>query len=185
MITSRNIRIRQLNSPKIARRLIIGGISFLFTINIFISINYIIDKIQGCVASTKPRYTLLNTIYNTALSLVPLFTLFIFSLLILCQIRKSNHHHQISPITQTIVRRSISVQNHRKDVQFIKLALVQVAGYMLFNTLHGYNTIYAVITANKIKTANQLAIDGFLYGMGLNLHYTYTGVISVPSKKTK
>jgi len=58
----------------------------------------------------------------------------------------------------------------------MKLSLIQVAGYILFNTLHGYNTIYGVIIQNKIKTADQQAIDGFLYGIGLNLHYTYTGV---------
>jgi hypothetical protein len=65
---------------------------------------------------------------------------------------------------------------HKKDIQFIKLALIQVAGYILFNTLHGYNTIYGVVTQNKMKTADRQAIDGFIYGMGLNLHYTYTGV---------
>ncbi len=53
---------------------------------------------------------------------------------------------------------------------------MQVAGYILFNTLHGYNTIYGVVTQNKMKTADRQAIDGFIYGMGLNLHYTYTGV---------
>jgi hypothetical protein len=65
---------------------------------------------------------------------------------------------------------------HKKDIQFIKLSLMQVAGYILFNTLHGYNTIYGVVTQNKMKTADRRAIDGFIYGMGLNLHYTYTGV---------
>jgi hypothetical protein len=184
MITSRNNNIRQLSSPKIARRLIIGGVSFLIIVNIFISISYIINKTLGCVASATPGYALLNTIYNIALSLVPLCILSIFSILILFHIRQSNHYH-IAPITQTTLQQNIPYQPrqyHRKDIQYIKLALVQVVGYMLFNTLHGYNTIYAVITANQIKTINRQALDAFLYGMGLNLHYTYTGVILLSSK---
>jgi hypothetical protein len=164
--------------------LIIGGVSFLIIVNIFISISYIINKTLGCVASATPGYALLNTIYNIALSLVPLCILSIFSILILFHIRQSNHYH-IAPITQTTLLQNIPYQRrqyHRKDIQFIKLALVQVVGYMLFNTLHGYNTIYAVITANQIKTINRQALDAFLYGMGLNLHYTYTGVILLSSK---
>jgi len=179
MITSKNINIRQQSSPKLALRLIVGGVLFLLILNIFISVGYVIDKNSGCGPSIEPVYFLFYTIYNIALSLVPLSILFIFSFLILFNIQHTFHHHQISPINQMP---SIHVIPHRrqyhrkKDIQFIKLSLIQVAGYILFNTLHGYNTIYGVITQNEIKTANQQAIDGFMYGIGLNLHYIYTGV---------
>ncbi len=178
MITSRNISIRQQSSPKMARRLIISGVFFLLILNIFVSIRYTIDKNSGCGPSTESVYFLFYTIYNVALSLVPLCTLFIFSVLILFNIRYPSHH-QISPITQTTLNHAMPYRRqryHKKDIQFIKLALIQVAGYILFNTLHGYNTIYGVVTQNKMKTADRQAIDGFIYGMGLNLHYTYTGV---------
>jgi hypothetical protein len=178
MITSRNIVIRQQSSPKLALRLIIGGVLFLLILNIFVSVGYVISKNLGCGPSTEPVYSLFYTIYNIALSLVPLSILFTFSVLILLNIQHTRHH-QISPINQVT---SIHVIPHRrqrfrkKDIQFIKLSLIQVAGYILFNTLHGYNTIYGAITQNRIKTADQQAIDGFMYGMGLNLHYMYTGV---------
>jgi len=98
MITSRNVGIRQKSSPKIARRLIIGGVSFMIIINIFVSIWYVINKNLGCGPSTEPAYSLFYTIDNTTLSLAPLFILFIFSVLTLFNIRHTSHH-QIFPIT--------------------------------------------------------------------------------------
>ena len=180
MITSKNANIRQLSSSKIAQWLIIGGIFLLLILNIFVSVDYIIDKISGCGPGTSPVYAVFNTIYNTLLSLLPLTTLFIFSLLILVNIKQMND--RISPLKLAILQTDpsrIRREYPKKDIQFIKLALVQVAGYMLFNTLHGYNTIYGVITTNKPKSADRRALDGFLYGMGLNLHYTYTGVFYI------
>jgi uncharacterized membrane protein (DUF485 family) len=179
MITSRNNSIRQHSSPKVARRLIIGGVLFLLIINIFVCIGYVLDKIVGCGPSTDLTYSLFSTIYNTTLALGPLLTLFIFSSLTLLNIR-STVHNQVRPITQTTINPDILQRrrHHKKDVQFIKLSLMQVAVYVLFNTLHAYNTIYAIVIQNNIKTADQRAIDGFMYGMGLNLHYTYTAVES-------
>lgn len=177
MITSRNAHIRQLSSAKVARWLIIVGISFLSLVNLFVSVNYIIDRTAGCASRTDSFYAIFFTIYNTMLSLVPLSTLFIFSLLILMNIKQVKGRISPTELATIHVHPSpIRRKYPKKDIQFIKLSLVQVAGYMLFNTLHAYNTIYGIITTNKHKTSDQRAVDGFLYGMGLNLHYVYTGV---------
>ncbi|CAF2444309.1 unnamed protein product [Rotaria sp. Silwood2] len=178
MITSRNISIRRLSSLKVIRRSIIAGTSFLIIINIFISIGYVINKNGSCGPSTEPAYFLFYTIYNVTLSLAPLFTLVIFSVLVLFNIRHTAHH-QVSPTTLMTLNHEIQHLRRRfrkKDIQFIKLSLIQVAAYIVFNTLHGYNTICEVITRNQIKNAEQQAIEGFLSGMGLNLHYVYTGI---------
>ena len=178
MITSKNNNIRRLSSSKIARWLIIGGVSFFFLLNILFSIDYKIDKISGCGLGKKPVHSFFYAVYNTTLSLVPLCILLVFSFLIIYNVRQTKH--QISPTKTAISQEDISHQrhhhHHKKDIQFIKLALVQVAGYILFNTLHGYNAIHDIVTRNHNKTADQQAIDEFLYGIGLNLHYTYTGV---------
>ncbi len=186
MITSRNANIRQQSSSKVALRLIIGGVLFLIIINIFVSVGYTISPNLGCGPSTESVYFMFYTIYNTTLSLAPLITLVIFSILILINIRDT-HQHQTAPMTQTTANQEVTNQARRfrqKDIQYIKLALIQVAGYLLFNTLHGYDTLYAVITQNNIKTTDQRAIEGFLNGLDLNLHYTYTGVdfLSFPNK---
>jgi len=151
---------------------------FLLILNIFVSVWYVIDKDAGCGPSTDPVYSLFYTIYNIILSLVPLFTLFIFSVLTLFDIWSASHH-RISPMIQTPLNHNISQQTQRyrkKDIQFMKWSLIQVADYIIFTTRHGYNTIYGVIAQNKIKTADQTAVHGFMYGMGLNLHYTYRGI---------
>lgn len=181
MTTSKHVRIRQLSSRKVALRLLIGGISFLLLINTIMSVGYTIDKDLGCGPSKEPVFALFNTIYNIILSLGPLSILFLFSLLTLFNIRRPGQQ-QIVPVTMTTINTEVgrTKGRYRKtDVQFVKLALVQVAGYMLFNTLHAYNTIYAVITVNHIKSADRRAIDAFLGGLGLNLHYTYTGVNTI------
>jgi hypothetical protein len=178
MITSRNTAIRKQSSPKGARRLILGGVLFLITVSVYIPVGYVIDKNLGCGPSTDPVYSLFYTIYNIILTLTPLLTLIIFSVLILINIRHIGHR-QVYPITQLSLNHEIPNQRRRyqkKDIQYIKLSLTQVAGYILFNTLHGYNTIYAIVIRKTTKTADQRAIEIFVYGIGLNLHYTYTGV---------
>ncbi|CAF3457856.1 unnamed protein product [Rotaria sp. Silwood1] len=178
MITSRNTRIRHLSSLKVVRRLIMAGTFSLIIINIFISIGYVIQKNISCGPSTEPVYFLFYTIYNITLSLAPLLTLIIFSVLVLFNIRHTGHH-QIAPTTLIDLNHEIRYRRRRlrkKDIQYIKLSLIQVAAYIVFNTLHGYNTIHEVITQNQIKTPEQRAIEGFLSGTGLNLHYVYTGI---------
>lgn len=178
VITSKNTNIRRLSSRKVAPWLIIGGASLFFLLNIPFSIDYAIDKTTGC-GRKKPVHALFYAVYNTAISLLPLCILCIFSFLIIFNIQQTKH--QISPKALTTSQKDRSHQrhhhhHHKKDIQFIKLALVQVAGYTLFNTLHAYNAIHDVVTRNNQKSANQQAIDEFLYGLGLNLHYAYTGV---------
>ncbi|CAF4802983.1 unnamed protein product [Rotaria sp. Silwood1] len=98
--------------------------------------------------------------------------------LVLFNIRHTGHH-QIAPTTLIGLNHEIRYRRRRlrkKDIQYIKLSLIQVAAYIVFNTLHGYNTIHEVITQNQIKTPEQRAIEGFLSGTGLNLHYVYTGI---------
>ncbi|CAF1178265.1 unnamed protein product [Adineta ricciae] len=178
MITSRNALTRQLSTSKTARRLIIRGIVFLLLIIIHAPFAYVLTDTIPCGASPQSNLFILYTIFNVALSLIPLTTLVIFSLLILYNIEQLRSQ-QIAPVEQTSVINNVSHAGRRykkKDMQFIRLALIQVAAYLIFNTLHAYNTIYAVATQYRIKTADQRAIEGFLNGIGLNLHYTYTGI---------
>ncbi|CAF1632225.1 unnamed protein product [Adineta ricciae] len=178
MITSRNALTRQLSSSKTARRMIIGGIVFLLLIIIHAPFAYVLTDTIPCGPSPQSNLFMLYTIYNVALSLTPLITLVIFSLLILYNIEQLRSQ-RIAPVEQTSVMNNVSHagrQYKKKDMQFIRLALIQVAAYLIFNTLHAYNTIYAVATQNRIKTADQRALEGFLNGIGLNLHYTYTGI---------
>ena len=178
MITSRYALTRQLSSRKIARRLIIGGIICLLFIVIHTCFGYTIIRNTSCGVPTESALFILTTIFNVALSLVPLIILVIFSLLMLYNI----HHvekQQITPAERTTGANVGSFNGRRykkKDIQFIRLTLLQVTAYFVFNTLLAYNTIYTVVTQYHTKTADRQALDEFLYGLGLNLHYTYTGV---------
>lgn len=79
MITSKYLTIRQLSSRKIAKRLLIGGISFIIIINIFVSVGYTINKNVGCGPLSESVYSVFYIIYNIILSLGPLCILSMFS----------------------------------------------------------------------------------------------------------
>ncbi|UJR23778.1 hypothetical protein I4U23_026754 [Adineta vaga] len=186
MITSRSAVIRRISSFKTARRLIITGIVVILLLAIHVPFAYILIKNIMCGPSIESNLFVFYTIYNVALSLTPLIILVVFSLLLLCNILHIGRQG-IDPVTRTAVTTDGVHRRGRfkkKDIQFIKLALIQVFAYLVFNTLHGYNTIYAVITQRQIKTTNQQAVENFLNGIGLNFHYIYTGVRFLLTKYT-
>jgi hypothetical protein len=151
MITSRTAANRRQSSLKVARLLIIGGVLFLIIANIFECLQYVFDAERGCGPSIASMNCLLYTIYNITLSLGPLFILIMFSVLVLINIHHTGHR-QVLLTTQPAPNNHIPNQRaryHKKDVQFIELSLIQVAGYILFNTLYGF------ITQKNIKTDDQ------------------------------
>ena len=171
MITSRKNSIRQLSSLKIARWFIIIGTSFCMIFSINFPIWYRIEGSKGCIGAPDTFYPLFYTIYNLVITLGPFFLMILFSLLVLYNLRQVNRR-QVTCGTQT----NTGQQFRRKDIQFIKLSLIQVLLYILFNTFYAYNATYAFITQSTTKTTERAAIDSFLSTIGLNISYLYMAV---------
>ena len=173
MVTSNKTSIRQLSSLKISRRFIIIGTSFCILFSINFPIWYRIEENRGCVGASNTFYPLFYTIYNLIIIIIPFFIMILFSLLVLNNFRQVRRRRQIACVTQINIT---GQEFHRKDLQFIKLSLIQVFIYFLFNTFYAYNATYAFITQSTVKTAQRAALDSFLSTIGLNISYLYMAV---------
>jgi len=178
MITSTKSSIRRLSSLKIARWFIIFGTSFCTLFGINFPIWYQIEGSRGCIGAPNTFYPLFYTIYNLVITLGPFFIMILFSLFVLNNLRQVRRR-QIACSTRVNGTRSLRNTGRkfkRKDIQFIKLSLIQVFIYILFNTFYGYNATYAFITQSTVKTTERAALDSFLSTMGLIISYSYMAV---------
>ena len=185
MVSSTKNSIRELSSLKIARWFIIFGLSFCIIFSMKFPIWYRIERIRGCVGASDTYYPLFYIIYNLIITFGPFIIMILFSLLVLNNIRKFRRR-QIAAKTQinnTIL--PISKQFQRKDLQFIKLFLIQVIVYILLNTFYTYNITYAFLTQSNIKTPEQFALEEFLSTIGLIISYLYMAVRDHEFKREK
>ncbi|UJR32793.1 hypothetical protein I4U23_020255 [Adineta vaga] len=175
MVTSRENSIRQLSSMKIVRWFIFIGISFCILFSINFPIWYRIEGTRGCIGAPDTFYPLFYTIYNLVITIGPFVIMIFFSLLVLNNLRR-RHRRQIIGTTQTAVPIVTTQQYYRKEMQFIKLSLIQVFLYVLCNTFYAYNATYAFITQSFVKTPEQVILDSFLSTIGLNISYFYMAI---------
>lgn len=178
MITSRKMFIRQLSSLKIARWLMMSGVGFCLVFGIHFPIWYRIEGSRGCVGASNTFYPLFYTIYNLVITLGPFFVMILFSLLVLKNLRQGQHQQVGSTaLTQGVISSINPTRRYqRKDIQFIKLSLMQTLTYILCNTFYGYNVTYAFITQATAKSPERVALDSFLSTIGLIISYSYTAV---------
>lgn len=175
MVTSRSAWLRRQSSLKKARWMIILGTGFWFSFSICLPIWYQIEGSRGCVGASNTVFPLFYAIYNLVTIFGPLFIMILFSLLVLINVRQVNRR-QIS----MGIDRSISINNgihfQRKDIQLIKLSVIQGFVYILFTALYAYNGTYAFLTQSVVKSRERVIIDGFITTIGVNISYLYMAV---------
>lgn len=177
MVTSTSAFIRRLSSIKIARWLVLSGTSFCVLFCTNVPIWYRIEGSRGCVAAADTYFPLFFTIYNLVITIGPMIVMVLFSVLGLNNLRRSRRP-QASGLTHTNMASTTVGQFQRKDIQFIKLSLMQVVVYILCTSFYGYTTTYAFITQSTTKTPQQAALDSFLNTIAVNISYFYMAVSS-------
>lgn len=175
MITSKKLVIRQLSSLRFARWFILVGLIFCILFSIHFPFWYHIVANRGCISNSDTFYPLFYTIYNLVITFGPFLIMIICSLLVLNNLR--NIRRRQNP-TNTVHLSTIR-QFKRKDLQFIRLSLVQVVIYILFNSIYAYNATYTFATQSTIKTSERIAFDSFLSTIGLIISYLYMAVSCV------
>lgn len=175
MVTSRQNALRRLSSTRIARWLALFGTSFCLASSAFFPIWYRIEGARGCIGATDTFYPLFFTIYNLIITVGPFVLMAVFSLLALNNLRQSQRR-LTTGLTQTSAPATLGQQYQRKDLQFIKLSLVQVLLYILCNAFYGYNVTYAFATQSQVKTPEQATLESFLSTVGLNISYSYMAI---------
>ncbi|UJR13138.1 hypothetical protein I4U23_000162 [Adineta vaga] len=180
--TTKNANIRRLSSPRTIRGLIIGSTLFWLLFSIHAPIGYQISQTRGCTNLSNPDYALFYAIQITVSAIVPFIIMVVFSILTLRNIR-SPHFIQIAaqntvPSVVVVVAKPVpqSIHRRRREMQLIKLSLLQVIFYVFLSMIGTINPLYSVLTNSQTKTSDQNAIDAFVNNTSLLLIYTYSAI---------
>lgn len=175
MVTSSRVWLRRLSSLKMARVMIIGGTFTWFGFSLCMPIWYQIEGNRGCVGASNTAFPLFYAVYNLATILGPLSIMIFFNILILY----NTQHLARSTVVVHSGTRAASIQGvkyRRKDLQLIRLCLIQGVVYILLTSLYAYTGTYSFFTQTMIKTRERTIIDGFISTVGINLMYSYMAV---------
>ena len=184
MVTSSNASIRQKSSPRIACCLIITGVIFWAVFNIHSLIRFHI-VFNSCTASSTSTYFFFYSIYTIIISVLPMVIMSVFSLLTLQNLRTrrvlgifSANSIAAHPIaTATIIHHSTSHRRGRRDIHLVRLSVIQVVAFLIFNSGWCVYPLYLFITSSRgIRTLDERLLSAFLVGIGINLLYTYAAV---------
>jgi hypothetical protein len=175
MVTSSRAYRRQQSSPRIVFSTIVitSFIWILFSMHSLMGFTII----PGIVCYTSRSYVLFYSIYNIVIAVVPLTCMIVFSLLTLINVRRVARRTR--PVLAASRSDSTQIRQARKkrDHQFIRLSICQVAFYLLLNSVR---TITPFLTYWKIivfvSIGDERAIVYFIYFIGLYLLYTYIAV---------
>ena len=185
VVTTRNARIRKLSSLRVIRWLIIGSILFWVLYSIHTLIGYQITPTKGCTYLGDPDYALFYSIQLTISSFLTVIIMIVFSILTLHNVR---NRHRIQIVTQNIGNVTVAASNipqninrRRREMQLIKISLIQVISYILLCMTATAFPLYSTLTSWEKKSPEQTAIESLLTNIGLLLLYTYTAVCSIIS----
>ena len=175
MITSSHVWLRQLSSLKMARLMIISGTIIWFGFSLCMPVWYRIEGNRGCVGASDTAFPLFYAVYNLATILGPLVIMIFFNIFILFNTRQLTR----STVVVHSGTRTASIQGvkyRRKDLQLIRLCLIQGGVYILLTSLYAYTGTYSFFTQTMIKTHERMIIDAFISTVGINLMYSYMAV---------
>ncbi|CAF3206384.1 unnamed protein product [Rotaria socialis] len=173
MVTSTNEMIRRMTSAQIALRLIVIGPCMIALFVIHVPIGFAISN-ERCFASLNDTYVLFFNIYNMTIITVPVIVITLFSILIFTNVRQSRH--RVVPISITgsnvqAIYLTTKSAGQQRDIQFIRLALIQIFTFMLFTIGYGIYNVYDFGTSSIEKSSDRQAIEAFISGIAVNLNY--------------
>ena len=140
-----------------------------------------------CTPPAGSAYQLFVTIESIITSMTPMLIMSVFSFLTVRNVR-SRMNSRIHPTTATlsihIETQQISMSNaqssrqlFKRNIQLVRLSLLQVILYLLLNTVWSILPLYqALIGTQVLMSINQQLTVLFLGRLGLNLLFTYTAV---------
>ncbi|CAF1503080.1 unnamed protein product [Adineta steineri] len=186
LLSSPNIRYRQMSSLKNAQRSII--ITLILSILLFSHIIYcyepnLINAPLKCygVTITCRLATDLSLMFMTIF--FPLLFMLIFGLMTINNVRYSRNRTRpgdISMITMqgppSTSRTTEQQQRNKIDDQLLMMLLVQVLLLFIFALPLGVQKLYSTITTNRVSSQAQVAIDNFAYNFVLLLNFIANGM---------
>ena len=175
MVTSSNDAIRRMSSPKIAQNLIIFGVITLVLFNAHVVVGFEI-RMNRCNAFFTQTYQIFFNVYNMIIICVPITIMSLFSILVLFNIHQSRSRFGANSSAVSSAPRGPSKAARQRDMQFIRIAFVQVLVFLISTISYGIFNVYSLLTSSQMKSADQRAIDSFLGGLTVNLNYASISV---------
>ena len=184
MVTSSDAWLRRKSSPRIARWLIITGILFwsIFNIHSLIQLNI---NFNVCTASSASTYFFFYSMYTIMISVLPMVIMTVFSALTLRNLRGRRvvaafpaNPRLTKPIATVTAVAHLTVRHRdRREMNFVRLSVIQVIAFLVFNSGWCVYPLYLYITSSRgNRTLEQRLLSAFFIGLGLNLLYIYAAV---------
>ncbi|CAF1104586.1 unnamed protein product [Adineta steineri] len=158
LISSRNIRLRQLSNVSIARKIILITISLIFLIH-FHTLIWYTSYYKGTVltcASLGQIYPIIFSIFFLIFTcLLPPIFMGIFGLLTILNIRK---------VRIQVVPQNNNVRNERlrtQDRELMKMLLIQVIVSIICTAPFAFDTLFNAIVANFTRSSSFIVINTF------------------------
>ncbi|UJR19569.1 hypothetical protein I4U23_022699 [Adineta vaga] len=177
MITSPNAWIRQRTSLQIARWTAFITLLFWLAFNIHTATGYY--SVNDTVCTSARDYIVLSSIYHIVTAIGALVVMILFSLLTLMNLRHVGR--RTNPLTNLTGRIRFDRQSKRKrELQFIRLSLLQVLLYIILNSIRTFMPIVIYhVTIIRIPSNSEREIIYLLYYWGTYLLYTYAAITSI------
>lgn len=175
LVTSSHNWLRRLSSLRTAFLAIIVTSIFWFAVSSHAIVGFSI--IPGIVCFTPRSYVLFYSLYNIIIAIVPFAFMILFSGLTLVNVRQVARRIQPSTHTNLATQTETPQTRRKRDQQFIRLALLQVLYYVVFNLLRTatpFVTYWRTVVVTSV--GDERSVIYFIHFMGTYLLYTYAAV---------
>ena len=184
MVTSSHAWLRRKSSPRIAFWLIITGILFWSIINSHSLIEFNI-VLNYCTPASRSTYFFFYSMYAIVISVLPMSIMIVFSALTLRNLRGrrvvaafSTNSMPANPTATVTVAAHVTTHHPaRREMNFVRLSVIQVITFIVFNSGWSIYPLYSFITSPRgNRTSEERLLTGFLVGLGFNLLYIHAAV---------
>ncbi|CAF1288116.1 unnamed protein product, partial [Adineta steineri] len=174
MITSRSASLRNKSSLKYGRWVILFSFVFwmLFSLQVPIG-NPSVTLSSGCMPPPGSTYAIFYTVYTIIIGILPLFIMILFVFLIMKNLQNRGRTiHPSASLTQQTLNH-LPARQSRSDFQLIRLSLIQILFFIIFNAIYSTFNLYFVVTSSVVRVGNRLPIEKFVINIGYTLLITY------------
>ena len=167
--SSRSALRRQLSSPKIARRFIMG--SFIFWVFIYIQVIVFYEISSGSCQARLGAYGLFFSIYIAIDSgILPILLMVVFGLLIVSNVRQTKRRIGAT-VTINEDQPGNASRISKKDAQLHRMLANQIFLFVILNIPNPCYLTYRSFTVNMLKSPLRNTIETFISNMTYVLIY--------------
>ncbi|CAF0834440.1 unnamed protein product [Adineta steineri] len=181
IITSPNAWLRKQSSLRTARWAVAITLSFWLVFNIHSAIGY--NTVNDMVCSSARDYIVFSSIFHIVTAIVSLIIMIVFSILTLINMRQVGR--RTNPLIFQTNRNQLERQSKKKrELQFIRLSLVQVLLYVILTSLRTFMPIVVYyVSVVRNASSNEREIMYLFFYWGTYLLYTYAAGFGVFARR--